>query len=168
MGYCNNCGTKLQEDAKFCPSCGQATEGADSAGQSQQQAGYQPPVMQQTSPEKDAQENKTMAILAYILFFIPLLTGAHKTSPYVKYHTNQGTVLFLATLAFGIVYGILTAIFTAILFSTGAWGLWSVITTILGLCWLFFAALCIIGIINAAGGKMKPLPLIGGKFTIIK
>lgn len=166
MAYCNNCGTQLQEGAKFCPSCGQVA-GTDPTGQDQRQAGYQPPVMQQTPSENDAQENKTMAILAYILFFVPLLTGAHKTSPYVKYHTNQGTVLFLASLAFGVAYGILTAIFTAILLGTGAWGLWSIVTTILGLCWLFFGVLVVLGIINAATGKMKPLPLIG-KFTIIK
>jgi len=116
--------------------------------------------------DRDAQENKTMAILAYILFFIPLLTGAHKTSPFVRFHTNQGTVLFLASLAFGVVYWILMSLLTSLLL-TGAWGLWSVLSTILGLAWLLVLALCIIGIVNAAGGKMKPLPVIGG-FTIIR
>ena len=31
-----------------------------------------------------------MAIIAYILFFVPLLTGDRKKSPFVKFHTNQG------------------------------------------------------------------------------
>jgi len=35
-----------------------------------------------------------MAILAYILFFIPLLTDS-KNDPYVKYHIKQGLVLFI-------------------------------------------------------------------------
>jgi uncharacterized membrane protein len=115
----------------------------------------------------DAEKNKTMAILAYILFFIPLLAGAHKTSPFVKFHTNQGTVLFIAAVIFGIVVGILSAILTAILWRTFAWGLLGVIHIIISLLWLAPLALCIIGIINAANKQKKPLPVIG-KFTIIK
>jgi uncharacterized membrane protein len=108
-----------------------------------------------------------MAVLAYIIFFIPLLTGAHKTSPFARYHTNQGTVLFLAAVALGVVYGIVTAILTALLLRAGAWGLWGVITTILGLVWLVPGILCVVGIINAVKGRMKPLPVIGG-ITLIK
>lgn len=161
MIHCTNCGEQMQDEAKFCPSCGQAAgqDAANGQGQSTQQ--------QPLSQEKDAQDNKGMAVLAYILFFVPLLTGAHKTSPFVKYHTNQGTVLFLAAVAFGVAYGILISIFTAIFFAIGAWGLFSIITTLLGLCWLLVAALCVIGIVNAVNGKMKPLPVIG-KFTIVK
>jgi uncharacterized membrane protein len=120
----------------------------------------------------DAQNNKGMAILAYIIFFIPLLTGAHKTSPFVKFHTNQGTVLFLFCLAWGVLYGILTAVLTALLFNPatwygGGWGVLGIVTTILGLLWLVPAILCILGIVNAATGKLKALPIIG-KFNIIK
>jgi len=157
MAFCRNCGANIGEE-RFCPSCGTAADG-------NAQQTYRPPVMDNTA-DRDAQENKTMAILAYILFFIPLLTGAHKTSPFVRFHTNQGTVLFLASLAFGVVYWILMSLLTSLLL-TGAWGLWSVLSTILGLAWLLVLALCIIGIVNAAGGKMKPLPVIGG-FTIIR
>lgn len=166
MAFCGNCGEQVKDGAKFCPSCGRIV-GADSAQQGQQSASYQPPVMQASSSEKDAQENKTMAILAYIIFFIPLITGAHNTSPFVKYHTNQGTLLFIASLAFGVIYWILVSILTSILLNSGAWRLWSVLSTILALCWLAVLAFCIIGIINAAGGQMKPLPVIG-KFTIIR
>jgi len=115
----------------------------------------------------DAEQNKTMAILAYILFFIPLLAGAHKTSPFVKYHTNQGTVLFLAAVIFGIAVGILTAILSFVLLGIGAWRLWWGIHIIISLLWLAPLALCILGIINAVNKQKKPLPVIG-KFTIIK
>lgn len=173
MAFCRNCGTQVQDGTKFCPSCGGAV-GTDTA-QAQQRRAYQAPVMPGAPTHADihdAQENKTMSILAYILFFIPLLTGAHKTSPFAKYHTNQGTVLFLFTLAWSIVYWVLTAIFTAILFNpttwvSGGWGALGVITTILSLLWLIPTILCVVGIINAAGGKMQPLPVIG-KFSIIK
>ncbi|MDR0906741.1 MAG: zinc-ribbon domain-containing protein [Oscillospiraceae bacterium] len=166
MAFCGNCGTQVQDGVKFCPKCG-AEIGAAPA----QQQPAQQPTAAVSSPAKsesqDAQDNKVMAVLAYILFFVPLLTGAHKTSPFAKYHTNQGTVLFIGTIAWSIAYSIVTAIFSAILLGTGAWRLWSVITTILGLLWFVPAALCVLGIVNAAAGKLKPLPFIG-KITIIK
>jgi len=119
------------------------------------------------SPEADIQENKGMAILSYIIFFIPLLVGTHKTSPYVKFHVNQGTVLFLASLIFGVAYGILYGIISAILLAAFAFVLWGIISTILALLWLAPTILAILGIINAATGKVKELPVIG-KFSIIK
>ena len=166
MAFCKNCGAKTEEGVKFCPSCGAET-GAAPAGQSdqtEQNTGYTPPVAP-GAPEqadiRDAQDNKVMSILAYILFFIPLLTGAHKTSPFVKFHTNQGTVLFIATVVWSIAYGILSAILLFI--PIIGW----LLIFILSLTGFLFLVLCIVGIINAANGKMKPLPLIGG-IEIIK
>jgi uncharacterized membrane protein len=155
----------MQDGVKFCPVCGAQT-GVAQGTQPQQQ--YQ----QTAAPQNDAEANKAMAVLSYILFFIPLLTGAHRTSPFVKYHANQGTVLFLLALAWGIVNGIVTAILGAILLNpatwySGSWGTYGLITTILSLLWLVPAVLCIYGIVNAATGKQKPLPVIG-KIRIIK
>jgi uncharacterized membrane protein len=176
MVFCGNCGTQVQDGVKFCPKCGAVIDSAPPQPQYQQLAQqYQPPVVPGAPVQtdiQDAQDNKEMAILAYIIFFIPLLAGAHKTSPFAKYHANQGTVLFLTVLAWSIVYGILTAIVTAVLFNpatwyNGGWGVLGVITTILSLLWLIPTVLAVIGIVNAATGKIKPLPVIG-KFTIIK
>ncbi len=169
MAYCGKCGEQVKDGVKFCPSCGQVLDAnttSASNAQNEYRPTYQQPVRTQTN-EADAQANKTMAILAYIIFFIPLITGAHNTSPFVKYHTNQGTVLFIASLAYGVVYWIITSILASILLNSGSWGLWSVLTTIFGLTWLVVVALCIIGIVNAASGQMKPLPVIG-KFTVIR
>ena len=110
------------------------------------------PAVQQADP-KDAEQNKAMAIIAYILFFIPLLTGDHKKSPFVKFHANQGTILFLAAFAAYIVSSMLTVVIIGIF--------------LLPLCFIASLAFCIIGILNAVNGKMTPLPIIG-KFTIIK
>ena len=102
-----------------------------------------------TPDQNDVQSNKVMAILAYfgILFLIPLF--AAKESPFARYHANQGLVLVLFTFVCYIL----------------AWipklGWISYIGYLIG--FVFF----IIGVINAAGGKMKPLPLIG-KITLIK
>jgi uncharacterized membrane protein len=162
MAICTNCGTQLQDGVKFCPSCGQ-TQAAEPAQGAAQQA-YAPPVVP-GAPEQadiqDAQDNKMMAILAYIIFFIPLLTGAYKTSPFAKFHTNQGTVLAIASVAYGIAYGILTAILAFI--PVIGW----LLILLLGLASFIIPIFCILGIINAVNGKMKPLPLVGG-ITIIK
>ncbi|MDR1837802.1 MAG: hypothetical protein LBQ89_09110 [Treponema sp.] len=118
---------------------------------------------------KDAENNKGMAIIAYlgILFLIPLLTGDYKKSAFLKFHTNQGFVLFLTAVALWIVWSIIWAIFIRGIIYSYSWGMWGFMSTLSWLVWLAILALCIIGIINAANGKMKPLPLIG-KFTIIK
>jgi uncharacterized membrane protein len=129
--------------------------------------GYAPPAAPVLSEAQDAQENKMMAVLAYFLFFVPLLVGAHKTSPFVRYHANQGTILFIFAVAFSLVYGVIIGIVTGILAALYAWFLMSVILPLLSLLYVLPLVLCIMGIVNAAQGRMRPLPIIG-KFTIIK
>jgi uncharacterized membrane protein len=155
MTYCNNCGTKIQDGVKFCPSCGRAAGAAGTQQQTgvPQQQGYAPQRQSGYSQSGDDEANKSMAIIAYILFFIPLLAGAHNTSPFVKYHTNQGTVLFIASFAYGIVYGILALVLVFI----------PVIGRLLIAVLPFVPlVLVVLGIVNAANGKMEPLPIIGG------
>lgn len=96
-------------------------------------------------------KNTTMAAIAYILFFVPLLTGDAKKDAYVKYHTKQGLVLFLLVVLLNVVDWIMPFYF------------WWTINWILSLGTL---VLLIIGISNAVGGKQQPLPLIG-KFSDI-
>jgi len=162
--FCPNCGKEIPAGGKFCPSCGKT---ADAAANVSKNASASGPAEPQAANPNDVEQNKGMAVLAYILFFIPLLAGTHKTSEFVKYHTNQGIVLVLFCIAFGIVTGILTAIIGAIAAATFSFGLLVAIPTVVGLLWLFPLVLCILGIVNAATGKIKPLPIIG-KFTILK
>jgi uncharacterized membrane protein len=125
--------------------------------------GYPPPQPQAPlSPHQDIAQNKGFAILAYFLFFVPLLMGTHRTSPYVKFHTNQGLIMFILGVGWGIVYGILMAIITPSIFaSPAAWSTFQVISVLIGLLWLVPLALLIIGVINAASGQFKRLPVIG-------
>jgi uncharacterized membrane protein len=111
---------------------------------------------------EDIEKNKTMAILAYIFWLIPLL--AANQSKFAKYHTNQGLVLWIVIVAFWIVISIITAILPwSLLFSI------AIIFTLLWLVvWLFTIVCVIMGIINASKGEAKPLPVIGNLFTIIK
>ncbi len=98
----------------------------------------------------DVDSNKVMAILAYIIFFIPLI--AARDSKFAAYHANQGLVLFLTAVAVNVIESIIPIIG------------WFFILTFGNLAVLILA---ILGIINAAKGLMKPLPLIGG-ISIIK
>lgn len=91
----------------------------------------------------DVQANKVMAILAYILFFIPLL--AARNSPFAMYHANQGLVLFIVAVAAQVVVQIIPII-GGLLYP---------------FVFLAILAFMIIGIINAANGQRKPLPLFG-------
>ena len=97
----------------------------------------------------DISNNKVMAILAYfgILVLVPLF--AAKESPFARFHTNQGIILFIAFIICWILVMVLSAI--------SSW--LGLIGTIL---YIAVGVLAIIGIINAATGKAKQLPLIGG------
>ncbi len=93
----------------------------------------------------DVEKNKGMAILAYIIFLIPLL--AAKESRFAQFHANQGLVLFLAAVAVNVIGSIIPILGWFIILPLGN---------------LFVFVLAILGIVNAAKGEAKPLPLIGG------
>ena len=114
-----------------------------------------------TVDPKDAQDNKIMAILAYlgILVLIPIL--AAKESPFARYHANQGLILFIASIAVYIVYYILALVLA---FSGLGWLLYILYLVVAIGIFVFV----ILGIVNAVKGECKPLPLIGNLFTIIK
>ena len=102
-----------------------------------------------------------MGILAYIgpLVFVPMF--AAKGSKFARFHANQGLILFIACGAWSIVYSILNRIILAI-----SWRLYFV-SALIGLLSFVFVALCVLGIVNAAKGKAKELPIIG-KYKILK
>jgi uncharacterized membrane protein len=127
-----------------------------------------PYVAQPQIVDNDAQENKVMAILAYIIFFIPLIVNADGKSPFVRYHTNQGTVLFIGNLVLGVAIWTLKVVLgIAASINWTLYGLLGVLTIILDLLWIAPFVLLILGIRNAYLGKYEPLPIIGN-ITIIK
>lgn len=97
----------------------------------------------------DIQSNKGMAIIAYIVFFIPLI--AAKDSKFAWYHANQGLTLFLAAVIVNVVLGIIPIV---------GW----ILLPLANLAVVIFAVL---GIVAAAQGQVKPLPLIGS-YTLLK
>lgn len=99
--------------------------------------------------QADIEKNKTMAGLAYIIFFLPLI--ACPDSKFARYHANQSLLLFILSIAGYIILSIIPIIGWVLipLFSVGTF------------------VLFIIGLINGIGGKAKELPLIG-KFRLLK
>ena len=113
--------------------------------------------------------DKGLAWLAYIpwapVFLVPLFV--RKTSEYCKFHVKQGATLWAVGVAYEIVKAILLAIINAIF--PGRYGfyvyrhsaVYGVFNFIFWAGSVFLFVLAIIGIVYAATGKKKELPLIG-------
>lgn len=98
--------------------------------------------------------NTGMAILAYlgILVIVPFFTDA-KNDPFVKFHIKQGLALIIAWIVMGIVSVVMgMAVAIPSLFF---------LSFLIPLIDLGLLIINIIGIINAATGKQKELPVIG-------
>ncbi|MFS1514431.1 hypothetical protein VQL36_18680 [Chengkuizengella sp. SCS-71B] len=99
---------------------------------------------------KDIEENKIWAVLAYFLFFLPMLTA--RDSKFAMYHANQGLILFIFAVAVNVIGSFIPILGWLLILPFGN---------------LAVIIYMIIGIINSASEKEKPLPLIGN-FDIIK
>ena len=179
MSFCPKCGAQMEEGQKFCPKCGYSLEGGE---QAQTNAGAQQSAssgnsfadgvnsiindIQNTDDHSagyapsDISANKGVSILAYIgiLVLIPML--AKKDSPFARFHSNQGLVLFIFEILSNIVCGIVNVVLSAIHIGFIA----GIFSTLVNLCLL---VLGIMGIVYAAQGKAKELPIIG-KIKILK
>lgn len=102
----------------------------------------------------DNEKHKPLAIVGYIipfLFFVPLLSDA-KNNAYAKFHANQQLDLLLAAIAVNVVGGVIPILGWFIILPLGS---------------IALIVLAIMGIMHAAKGEMKALPMIGG-FSLIK
>lgn len=174
MALCKNCGAQIEDNVKFCPQCGATAENIGvQQTQPQQNEAAQNNFSAKfaslnntadTTAEFDANDvtqNKAMAILAYFgpLVLIPIF--AAKGSKFARYHSNQGLLLLIACAAWSIVYSIINWVILAI-----SWRLYF-LSSIIGIFSIVFIVLAVIGIVNAANGKAKELPVIG-KYKILK
>ena len=96
----------------------------------------------QVASKKDVEKNKVNAVLSYlgILILVPLLSEDAKKSPYAKFHMNQGLVLTIG-------WFVGSFVFWLPLIGWAAGVFWFVI-------WLM-------GLISAAQGEMKRVPVVG-------
>ena len=150
----------------------QAAQPVDPQGYQQNyQQGYAQPYV---TPDMDVQQSKGIAWLSYmgLLFLIPMFV--RRQSDYTRFHVKQGVTLFAVELAYGVTYSILMAIINAIfpghytysyLYYLPSYyvhsSVYNVFSFLLGLGYIFFLVVAIIGIVNAATGKRKELFLIG-------
>ena len=139
MAFCENCGAQIGDNEQFCPNCGTAVGKA--------------PAQPKAAPAgDDVQDNKGISVLSYLgpLVFIPLF--ARKNSPYAQFHARQGFTLFAIEVASWVLEIILSIIFRRV----------PIVHNLIN--WLLNVGICVlavIGIINAAKGNKKELPLIG-------
>ena len=104
----------------------------------------------------DIQNNKTMGILAYISFLVLVPIFSAKDSKWARFHANQGLVLLIAEGVAAILSFLGIIPYVGWLFSIPGWILYVV-------CVVF----SVLGIVNAAKGQAKDLPLIS-KIKILK
>lgn len=92
---------------------------------------------------EDVNNNKIMAIISYIGILVLIPIFAAKNSKFVKFHANQGLVLFLIALV------------------VSALSRLKVIGWLFGIVDVVIVILAVVGIVYAAQGKAKELPVIG-------
>lgn len=147
MKTCNFCGASVPDEENVCPICKRSLE----------------------FDAEDIKKNKLMAVLSYlgILVFVPILSAPK--SKYARFHANQG----LCLLILDVIYYIINTLSSFIKVTQRAsWGYtykitpWYVTLPVWAI-GVFVLVLSIIGIVNAATGKAKKLPLIGN-FKILK
>ena len=99
--------------------------------------------------------DKLFGILSYLGFLVLIPLFAGKTD-FTRYHANQGLVLFIIDLIFGVIITVCSLVLGLL----GIIGvvIAGIISGILGLVILVFV---ILGIVNVANEKMAPLPIIG-------
>jgi uncharacterized membrane protein len=105
---------------------------------------------------EEIEKGKTMAIIAYIIFFVPLLMEDMRNNKFVMFHTEQSIVLVIVNVI-GIILGTIGSMFCI-----------GVVFYLINL-GVFF--LVIMGIINAINGKVEPLPVVGkygANFNLVK
>jgi len=213
MAFCSNCGSRIEDGAKFCPECGtpaaaaqaaeeiraeaqqiqqeaaqaaeeikaeaaQAAEAQQGAAQSFEEKLEQAKAEASDTVNKaqqaasgaagaaaaafstaeeggfdpaDIEKNKVMAGLAYLLFFLPLITDSN--SKFGRFHANQGLLLLILFVANSIITPILAVVLIGLL--TGP------------VIYIFGIVIGIMGMVNAFNGKAKRLPIIG-RFDLIK
>ncbi len=162
MAFCPVCGESVSNDAPNCPKCGTPLNEQNKSPNTSQQAvndfvnnlNNTADYSSQMDPA-DVENNKVMAVLAYIgiLVFIPIF--AAPDSKFARYHANQGLTLFI----FDVIYGVIMTVLGVTVGKIPVAG--PIIIAICGLAGLLILILMICGIVNAVNGRAKDLPILG-------
>ena len=110
------------------------------------------------TPE-EVQSGKTFAIVAYFVFFVPLLIEEQRKNKFVMFHTEQATLLAVVNIVIFIIKSVLFAVAFTGYYS--GFGIYSLLN--LGFLAVHIAVfvLWIMALIGAANGKYEPMPVLG-------
>jgi len=111
--------------------------------------------METTNTTPAQQEDKTVAIISYITligFIIAIILHGSNKTKLGSYHLKQS----LGLIAFAVASMIATFIIGLIPFVN------FLLLIIMPVLWIGILVLLIMGIVNAASGQEKPVPIIGG------
>ena len=152
--YCKKCGSSVSANAVRCPVCGAPTV---SVQPNDYTAQYDP---------RDLADNRVFAALSYlgILILVPIFGARH--SYFARFHANQGLVFLLCSIAYSVAVRILRNLLNIIFggFLSVVPAVFSLVTAVFS---LFFLVLLILGIVNAATGRARELPVIG-RFRLLR
>ena len=179
---CPKCDKEVKKTDKFCSSCGADLKKKKSS-KKKESSFNQDEIFnkigdglekvldtEDTSKDytkKDVDDNKGLALLAYLGPFALVPYFYNKNSKYVKYHAVQGMNL----LVMWIVYAILAALLSSIKVTKDCTSVMGTILTctkvtpwwvnlIVDLSGLLLFAIAVIGVFYALSGKAKKLPLV--------
>lgn len=161
MAFCTKCGRQIPDGQSLCEQC---------AAASQNQNSFRWMGREETGrfSAGDIQSNRAMAVLSYIGILVLVPIFAAKGSHFARYHANQGLTLFLAEVVWGVFCGLINLLLGTLgIFSLLFWIVSGIVNAVLGILSLVFLVLAIYGIVNAASGKAKPLPVLG-RFTFLR
>ncbi len=158
MSFCNHCGCPVDNNETLCPAC-QARfdrQAGDSFFDSAVDAFVNTADSTNDYSFQDIRENKVMAIICYIfiLFLIPLFVCTN--SRFATYHAKQAANFWIVATAVDLLFSIISALCNDID------GLGIVFWVISSVLYAATVGLMVLGIVYAATGKAKALPIVGG------
>lgn len=152
MPFCTKCGTEISDNEKFCHQCGAKVKGGaeesfeEKAKKKFDEFNNQEDITSEFDAD-DIASNKGMSVLAYLSWIVIVPLCAASNSKFARFHSNQGLVLAIGE----IILAIIRKIFASML----------IFNIVFIIAELFMLLLSVIGIVNAANGKAKALPIIG-------
>ena len=150
MKYCPKCGAQMEDNAAFCPNCGNNAQPNGSPNQAPVYAAPEPDPFDHTEEfdAKDISENKVLCMLVYLMGAIGIIYAllAGKDSKYVAFHVRQALKFEVVTILLGIVMALL---------------FWTIIVPIVsGVCLAIVLVLKVICFFQICSGKAKEPAII--------
>lgn len=175
--FCSECGTKINSNADNKETGTTIDEIVDKASKTVEKV-LDTEDNTKKYTKKDIEDNKAMAIISYFGPLAMLPYFGQKNSKFAQFHAVNGMNLFVIEIALYILYSVIEKICYVFKFNHAS-NLNDILSRLygntipwflslpLGILNFIVVSLSLIGIVYAACGKAKELPLIG-KFKIIK